>query len=121
VGEWGVQVDHLCYKGLTYAFKIKTHSVFTPAQDTHIFEIFVLDDNKFEQLFLFKNIWRETLLLSTLDDPRISKVLNFGQLPGKVIYREVKEVSTISLEEYILTYTKQRNQQGWDNNGDSKI
>jgi hypothetical protein len=46
-------------------------------------------------------LWRETLLLSQFDDPRILKVKDFGQLPGKVIYREIEEIQGVSLADYI--------------------
>jgi hypothetical protein len=31
-------------------------------------------------------------------------VKSFGQLPGKMIFREIDEVSGITLEEYLQTY-----------------
>lgn len=55
----------------------------------YIFDFFNVEDQKFEQFYLHQNLWRETLLLSQFDDPRIIKVKDFGQLPGKVIFREI--------------------------------
>tara|TARA_B110000305_G_C18986366_1_gene424011 strand:+ start:462 stop:611 length:150 start_codon:yes stop_codon:yes gene_type:complete len=43
-----------------------------------IFDFFVVDDLKFEQYYLYQNLWRETLLLSHFDDPRVAKVKDFG-------------------------------------------
>lgn len=66
-----------------------------------IFDFFVVDDLKFEQYYLYQNLWRETLLLSHFDDPRIAKVKDFGQLPNKVIYREIEELPGMTLNDYI--------------------
>lgn len=66
-----------------------------------MFDFFVVDDQKFEQFYLYENIWRETLLLTHFDDPRVPRVHDFGQLPGKIIYRQVEEQAGLSLHEYI--------------------
>lgn len=52
---------------------------------------------------MFKNLWRETLLLShlTREGCRLAKVLNFGQLPHQIIYREVEEGASLTLEEFL--------------------
>lgn len=65
----------------------------------------MLDDSKLEEYYLFKNIWRETLLLNSLTKNstllRVNKVLSFGQLPNKIIFREIEEITCISLEDYL--------------------
>lgn len=97
------QMQHLALFDLQYAFRAKTEAVFD-GQREHVFDFFVLDDPKYEDFYLFKNVWRETLLLHSLtarQDPSASKVLSFGQLPNKIIFREVEEAPSISLEEYL--------------------
>lgn len=65
----------------------------------------MLDDSKLEEYYLFKNIWRETLLLNSLTKNstllRVNKVLSFGQLPNKIIFREIEEIACITLEDYL--------------------
>lgn len=91
---------------LNYSFRAKAEAVFQNHQ-TYIFDFFCVNDQKFEQFYLFHNLWRETLLLNFLKaDPRVSKVLNFGCLPLKVIYREIQELQGITLEDFIATRQK---------------
>jgi len=88
---------------LQYAFRIKTEAIFENLKE-YIFDFYVLDDPKYDDFFLFKNIWRETLLLHSLtqkQDQKVNKVLSFGQLPNKIIYREIEECSSVSLEEFL--------------------
>ena len=59
------------------------------------------NDIKLAEFDLFNNLWKETLILSQLKDPKIPPVLSFGQLPEGIIYREIEEVSGYTLEEYI--------------------
>jgi hypothetical protein len=89
---------------LIYCYRARTEAVFKN-KEPHIFDFFVVDDNKFEQFYLFQNLWRETLLLDHLkDDPRVSKVIDFGLLPNKIIFREVQEMQGITLEDYINSH-----------------
>ena len=77
---------------LIYCFRARTEAVFQN-KVPHIFDFYVVDDNKFDQFYLYQNLWRETLLLDHLkDDERVSKVINFGLLPNKIIFREVQEM-----------------------------
>ena len=94
---------------LEYVFRIRTEStILFPSSNISaspiIFDFFLLDDPKFEDFYLFKNIWRETLLLQALYKQgcdRVFKVKSFGQLPNKVVYREVEEVCGETLEDYL--------------------
>jgi len=46
-----------------YVFRVKTKAVFEDAAPYYIFDFFVLGEQKFDEFFLFENVWRETLLL----------------------------------------------------------
>ena len=48
--------------------------------------------------------------MSQFDDPRILKVKDFGQLPRKVIYREIEEIQGVSLADYILRQNQDKMQ-----------
>lgn len=39
--------------------------------------------------------------MNSINDPRLMRVVDFGQLPQGIIYRQVEEVSGITLETYI--------------------
>jgi hypothetical protein len=104
-----------------YVFRIKTKAVFEEGGPYYVFDFFVLEDEKFDEYFLFENLWRETLLIhklykdhllavehaqeNLLPQPilRTLRVKQFGQMPTKVIFREVEELSGITLEEYLQT------------------
>jgi len=49
---------------LDYVFRVKARSMFEDGNPSFIFDFYVLDDIKFDEFFLFENIWRETLLLN---------------------------------------------------------
>ena len=101
-----------------YVFRVKAESVFDEGNPIMIFDLFVLDDTKFCEFFIFENIWRETLLLNrfyrshllavaqakeNLVEPPVIKtavIKSFGQMPNKVVYREIEELSGITLEKY---------------------
>ena len=53
---------------LDYAFRAKTEAIFK-GKETFIFDFFNVDDQKFEQFYLYQNLWRETLLLNHFNDP----------------------------------------------------
>lgn len=46
-----------------YVFRIKTKAVFEEGGPYYIFDFYVLEDQKFDEYFLFENVWRETLLM----------------------------------------------------------
>lgn len=83
-----------------YSFRIKTEAVFEENKP-YIFDFFILDDFILEEFFVFKNLWRETILLNSFQDPKVAKISKFGQLPNRIIYRQVEEVKGITLEEYL--------------------
>ena len=84
-----------------YAYRLKTNSIFEEGK-VYIFDVFIVhNDIKLEEFDLFNNLWKETLILHQLQDPRIPPVLSFGQLPEGIIYREIEEVCGYTLEEYI--------------------
>ena len=47
---------------LVYSYRCKTQAIFKQ-RETLIFDVFVVDDAKFDQYFIHQNLWRETLLL----------------------------------------------------------
>jgi hypothetical protein len=75
---------------LNYAYRAKTEAIFEE-QKVYFFDYYILNDEYFSQHYLFENLWRETILLHSFDDERVLKVKSFGQLPNKIIYREVEE------------------------------
>ena len=96
-------MNYLHLFNLDYVIRAKTEAVFKD-KENYIFDFFIADDQKFEQFYLYQNLWRETLLLNYFNDARISKVKNFGQLPNKVIFREIQELKGISLTDFIENY-----------------
>lgn len=89
---------------LEYSYRIKTQDMFSIDEQHRSFDIFILDDWKFEEYFLFSNIWRETLLLNSMDEDQIIKVNDFGQLPGDIIYRETEDFHLYTLEDYLKDF-----------------
>ena len=84
-----------------YAYRLKTSSIFEDGKP-YIFDVFIVhNDIKLAEFDLFNNLWKETLILSQLKDPKIQPVLSFGQLPEGIIYREIEEICGYSLDEYI--------------------
>jgi len=84
-----------------YVYRLKTSSIYEEGK-IYIFDVFVVhNDIKLSEFNILENVWKETLMLSQLKDPRIPPVLSFGQLPEGIIYREIEEVSGYSLDEYI--------------------
>lgn len=106
ISSWSQYMNYLHLFDLDYAIRAKTEAVFQDKAN-YIFDFFIADDQKFEQFYLYQNLWRETLLLNYFNDPRISKVKNFGQLPNKVVFREIQELKGISLTDYIENYIYQ--------------
>ena len=106
---------------LDYVFRVKAKPIFEDTTPTAaaVFEFFVLDDLKFDEFFLFENIWRETLIMNKfykdhlqaqvyavenqMQAPvlRTIAIKTFGQMPGKVVFRQIEEASGITLEDYI--------------------
>ena len=77
---------------------MKTTSIYEENKP-YIFEVFIVqDDSKLSEFNIMNNLWKETLLLAQIKDPRCSPVISFGQLPQGVIYREIEEVSGYTLE-----------------------
>lgn len=86
---------------MEYVFLVKTQALFD-TDSVHIFEVISLqDDLKIKEFNIFKSIWKETLLFKQLSDPHFPEILEFGQLPNEVIYREIRETQGYSLAEYI--------------------
>ena len=79
--------------------------MFDEGYPNKIFDVFLLNDSiKLKEFHLFENIWRETLLLARLHKQGLNvsmPVLSFGQLPDRVIYREIIEINGKNLHEYI--------------------
>lgn len=98
-------INYLTLQGTDYAYRIKTIALFEPeGQQSVAFDIFVVqDDMRLKEFRLFENLWKETLLLFHLrkHSDKIVAVKSFGQLPQNMIYREVDEMSGVTLEHYI--------------------
>jgi len=107
ISSWHQYMHYLQLFDLDYSFRAMTEALFHNNKP-FIFDFFNVDDLKFEQFYLYPNLWRETLLMNFFDDSRIAHVKDFGQLPNKVIYREIEELQGITLCEYITTFTKQK-------------
>lgn len=86
---------------MNYVYRLKTNAVYEQGR-VYIFDVFIVhQDAKLADFRLFENLWKETLILSQVNDARLPRILSFGQLPEGIIYREVEESSGYSLEEYI--------------------
>ena len=48
---------------MDYVFRIKAKAVFEDGNPVYIFDFFILTDSKFDEFFLFQNVWKETLLM----------------------------------------------------------
>lgn len=80
---------------------MKTNAIYEQGR-VYIFDVFIINnDTRLQEFRLFENIWKETLILSQVDDPRLPRVVSFGQLPEGIIYREIEENCGYTLEEYI--------------------
>ena len=81
--------DWHCLFNMEYVFLVKTQALFDK-DSVHIFEVISLqDDLKIKEFNIFKSVWKETLLFKQLSDPHFPEILEFGQLPNEVIYREI--------------------------------
>ena len=84
-----------------YTYRAKTKAIFQGGS-SHIFDFYMLEDQKFDQFYLFQNTWREFLLLNFFkEESKILNLLQFGQLPNKIIYREIEEIPGITLGDFI--------------------
>lgn len=97
---WRRQHNYMHINNLTYTYRAMTKSIFNDNQIRY-FDIFVLNDQNLEQHQVFKNVWRETLLLSTFNDLRVQRIKQYGQLPDKIIFREIDEVEGITFAEFV--------------------
>ncbi|CAI2377761.1 unnamed protein product [Moneuplotes crassus] len=53
------------------------------------------------KMLLSINLWRETLLLNSINEECILKVTDFGLLPSSIIFRETEDYSVYTLEDYL--------------------
>ena len=91
----------MCLFNTNYAYRLKTHSIFNKSNFS-IYDVLILNnDAKLDDYNLFQNFWHETLLMNSISDARLTPVVDFGQLPQNIIYRQVHEVTGITLETYI--------------------
>jgi len=96
------RLNYLTLYNTHYAYRVRTSCPFEN-NATYIFDFFIAHDtdSKLSDFNLFTNLWRETLLLSKIQDDRLQPVISYGQLPDGIIFREICEVSGCTLEEYI--------------------
>lgn len=59
---WHRQMDFMYLYNLNYSYRAKTEAIFKSRENLY-FDFFFVDDAIFDQHYLFKNLWRETLLL----------------------------------------------------------
>ena len=53
-----------------YVYRLKTNSIYEDGK-VYIFDVFIVhNDIKLEEFNIFKNLWKETLILSQTKDPR---------------------------------------------------
>ena len=57
------QLKYLTLYCVDYVFRIKTKAVFEDGSPYYIFDFYILEDSKFDEYFLFENVWKETLLM----------------------------------------------------------
>jgi len=98
--SWHRPMNFTYLYNLNYSYRAKTESIFKDRQGCY-FDFFIVEDPNFDQHYLFQNLWRETLLLNHFNDERIQKVSYFGQLPNKIIFRQIEELQGMSLADYI--------------------
>ena len=105
VDESMVNYNYLALFSNQYSYRLKTISLFEPSYPEITFDFyFVGEDLKLKEYKLFDNLWRETLLLSHLYQKEVkvcSTVLDFGQLPRDIIYRQVHELTGKSFLSYV--------------------
>ena len=76
---------------INYVYRLKANAIYENGK-VYIFDIFIAkQDAKLEQFRLFENLWKETLILSQVNDMRLQRTISFGQLPEGIIYREIEE------------------------------
>lgn len=64
------QQNFMFLYNLNYSYRAMTEAIYENKQN-YFFEFFILNDPIFEQFNLFKNLWRETLLLNYFDSPKV--------------------------------------------------
>jgi len=72
---FAVGQNYLTLYNVNYVYRLKTNSVYEHGR-VYIFDVFVgKKDAKLDEFQLFENLWKETLILSQVDDPRLPRVL----------------------------------------------
>ena len=98
---YAVGQNYLTLYSINYVYRLKTNAIYEQGR-VYIFDVFIVQqDAKLAEFYLFDNLWKETLILSQVSDPRLPRIVSFGQLPEGIIYREIEESRGYSLEEYI--------------------
>ena len=70
--------DYMTLFGTNYVYRLKTRSIYEE-DEVYIFDVFIVhNDIKLAEFNLFKNFWKETLMLSQLKDSRAPPVISFG-------------------------------------------
>jgi hypothetical protein len=91
------QHKYLTLYCVDYVFRIKSKAVFDEAggHGYFIFDFYVLEDLKFDEYFLFENVWRETLLLHKFYTDYVKAVQhakeNQSPTPGSLKTVKVKQ------------------------------
>ena len=83
--------NYLTLYNVNYIYRLKVNAIYEQGA-VYIFDVFIVQqDAKLAEFHLFDNLWKETLILSQVNDPRTPRVISFGQLPEGIIYREIEE------------------------------
>lgn len=68
------QQKYLSLYCVDYVFRTKVKAVFEDECPYYIYDFYVLNDHKFDEYFLFENVWRETLLLHKFYKDNLSAI-----------------------------------------------
>ena len=70
--------DYMTLFGTNYVYRLRTCSIYEEGE-SYIFDVIIVhNDIKLAEFNLFKNFWKETLMLAQLKDPRAPPVISFG-------------------------------------------
>lgn len=63
---------------MNYVYRLKTNAIYENGQ-VYMFDVFIVQqDAKLAEYRLFENLWKETLILSQVNDPRMPSIISFG-------------------------------------------
>ena len=70
--------NYLTLYNVNYVYRLKVNAIYEQGT-VYIFDVFIVQqDAKLAEFRLFNNLWKETLILSQVNDPRMPRVISFG-------------------------------------------